>query len=76
MEELKVHIRHVMLWKFKNKKNTTEAAKKIYSVYSLSVIIDRHVQKWFSKFHSCDRLLKDAPDENTHQTSIKMLSEN
>ena len=28
MEELKVHIQHVMLWEFKNNKNTTETAKK------------------------------------------------
>ena len=44
MEELKVHIRHVMLWRFKNNKNTTETAKKILSVYYQGVITDRQVR--------------------------------
>ena len=34
MEELKVHIQHIILWKFKNNKNNTETAKKIPRVYS------------------------------------------
>ena len=29
MEEQKVHIQYVMLWEFKNNKNTTETTKKI-----------------------------------------------
>ena len=28
MEELKVHIQHIVLWEFKNNKNATETAKK------------------------------------------------
>ena len=32
MEELKVHIQHVMLWEFNNYKNPTETAQKIYTV--------------------------------------------
>ena len=40
MEELKVHIGHVMSWEFKNNKNTTETAKKMFSVYSQSVITE------------------------------------
>ena len=38
MEELKVHIRCVMLWEFKNNKNKTEIAKK--NVYGQDVITD------------------------------------
>ena len=33
MEELKVHIRHIMLREFKNNINATETFKKISSVY-------------------------------------------
>ena len=34
MEELKVHIQHVILWDFKNNESPSEIAKKICSVYS------------------------------------------
>ena len=40
MEELKVHIWHVMLWEFKNNKNATETAKKISSIHGHRVITD------------------------------------
>ena len=43
MEELKVHIRHVM-WEFKNNKNVTETAKKISNVYGCGVTIDHQVR--------------------------------
>ena len=33
MEELKVYIRHLMLWEIKKNKNVTETAKKISSAY-------------------------------------------
>ena len=45
MEELKVHIWHVMLWKFNNNKNASETAKKICSIYGQSVITDHLVSK-------------------------------
>ena len=61
MEDLKVHIRHVMLWEFKNNKNATETAKKICSVYGQGVITDRQVRNWFSKFRSGDTSLRDEP---------------
>ena len=44
MEELKWHIRRVMLWEFKNNKNAIKAAKKICSVYGQGVITDRQVR--------------------------------
>ena len=59
MEELKVHIWHVMLWEFKNNKNAAETAKKISSVYGQSVIPDHQVQNWFLKIHSGDTSLTD-----------------
>ena len=59
MDELKVHIRHVMLWEFKNKKNATETAKKICNVYGQDIITDRQVRNWFAKFRSGDMSLKD-----------------
>ena len=43
-----------MLWKFKNNKNATEVTKKISSAHGQSVITDRQVQNWFSKFGSVD----------------------
>ena len=49
MEGLKVHIRHVMLWEFKQ-----ETAEKICSVYGAGTINDRTVLNWFVKFRSGD----------------------
>ena len=43
MEDEKVPIWHVMLWEYKNNKNTTEKAKKICCVYSQGVITDHQV---------------------------------
>ena len=40
MEELKVHIWHVILWEFKNNKNVIETATKISSVYGQDIITD------------------------------------
>ena len=33
MEELNMHIWHILLWEFKNNKNAAETAEKISSVY-------------------------------------------
>ena len=79
MEELKVHIRHVMLWKFKNNKNTTETAKKIMSVYSQGVITKYKVWNWFSKIHSGHTSLRDEPrpecSSDPNQNGLKELVE-
>ena len=61
MEKPKEHIQHVMLWQFKNNKDTTEIAMKICSVYGQSVITNRQVWYWFLKFHSDIMLLRDEP---------------
>ena len=54
-----MHIWHVMLFKFKNNKNTTETAKKHFSVYGQGVLTDHQIQNWFSKFHSGNISLRD-----------------
>ena len=43
MEGLKVHIWHLMLWKFKKNKNARETTEKFSIVYDQDVITDRHV---------------------------------
>ena len=42
-----MHIRHTMLWEFKNGKNVKENGKIFSSVYSPDVITDCQVQNWF-----------------------------
>ena len=70
MEEMKGHIRHVMLSEFMNNKNATETAKKISSVYGKGVIIDR---QGFQSFVQGIRHWKMTIDQDAHKTSIKML---
>ena len=38
IDEVKVHIWRVILWEFKNNKNATETAKKIFSVHGQNII--------------------------------------
>ena len=61
MEGLKVNIRHVMLWEFKQRNNVTETAEKICGVSGDGTITDLAVRNWFVKFHSRDTALKDEP---------------
>ena len=60
-EELKVHIWHLMLWEFRNLKNTTKTAKKIFSAYDQVIIMDCQVPNCFSKFCSGDTSLRHEP---------------
>ncbi|KAG5348093.1 SETMR methyltransferase, partial [Acromyrmex charruanus] len=61
MENEKVHIRHVMLWEFKQGNSAKGTAEKICSVYGEDLISDRTVRHWFAKFRSGDTTLKDGP---------------
>ena len=61
MKEVKLHIWHVMLWEIKKNKNTTERAKKIFSIHGQGVITDHQVWKWFSEFHSGNISLRVKP---------------
>ena len=56
-----MHIRHVMLWEFKQGNNATGITAKICSIYPKGTIIDRVVRNWFVKFCSGDTSLKDEP---------------
>ena len=59
MEGLKVHIRNVMSWEFKQGNNVTETAEKICSVYGEGTITDQAVRNWFVKFRFADSSLKE-----------------
>ena len=52
--ELKVRIKHKLLWENKYNKNAKKAAKKNFSVYCLSIITE--CQSRFSKFLSDVRI--------------------
>lgn len=57
----KVHIRHVMLWEFKQGNSAKATAEKICNVYGEGLITDRAVTNWFAKFRSGNTTLKDEP---------------
>ena len=56
MEEMKVHIQHVVLWEFTNSKNTTEIAKK-----TCKDKVSLLTAKSETGFQSFNILLKDEP---------------
>lgn len=61
MESQKVHIRHLMLWEFKQDNSAKARAEKICRVYGKGLITDRAVRNWFVKFRSGDFTLKVEP---------------
>ena len=61
MDELKIHIQYVMLWEFKNNKNTKETVKKMFSVHGHHWPL---FWNWFFKF----RYWEMNPDQKTHLT--------
>lgn len=58
MESQNVHIRHVMLWQFKQGNSAKATREKICSVYGEKLIINRAVRNVFVKFRSGDMALK------------------
>ena len=50
MEEYKQHFWHIILYYFKNGKNSTETQKQICAVYREGAVTDSKCQKLFVKF--------------------------
>ena len=62
LEELKVHIRHTMLWEFKNNKKLKKTTENKSSADEQNVISDLQVRKcFFFFFCSGDMSLRDEP---------------
>ena len=76
MGELKVHIQYAILWEFKNNKNTTETAKKISSVMAKVPLLTTKSETGFQSFILVIHHKEMNPDQDAHQSSIKMLKEN
>ena len=81
MGELKVHIWQVMLWEFKNNKNTIETAEKnvVYTAHvtSLTIKSKTHFQSFIMAIHHWDELRagihQDALRKMMEQIHLKIL---
>ena len=54
------HFWHIILYYFRNSKNTTEIQKEICAMYREGAVTDRMHQKWFVKFCAGDFMLGNA----------------
>ena len=73
MEKLKVNIQYVILCEFKNYKNSKETRKFLVFVVKVSLLTAKS-ETGFQYFWQYVREMN--PNQDTHQTSIKMLQEN
>ena len=60
-EENTQHLQHIMLYYFKNGKNTTEMHKRICAVYGEGAVTYLMCQKQFAKFCAGDFSLDNVP---------------
>ena len=74
MEENIQHFWHIMLYYFKEGKNTTEVQKNICAVQGEGAVTDSACQKWFAKFCAGDFSPDDAPQSGNQLklTAIKL----
>ena len=59
MECKNEHFRHILLFYFRKRKNTAQAAKILRDVYGEEALNDRQCRNWFDKFCSGDFSLKE-----------------
>ena len=59
MSEMRIHFRHLMLYKFRKGSSVTIATKNICAVYGENVLSSRTCRKWFQRFRAGNFCLED-----------------
>lgn len=84
IQNMKKHLRHVLLWLFDkdNLIKNREAAREIQEVYGNGAITEQGCGKWLRKFRSGDKDVDDLEDEprsgrpsNLNEEELKLLVE-
>ena len=74
------HFRHILLYYFREGKNTVQARKKLYDGYGEKSLTERQCHNWFTRFCSGDFHLKGAPRSGrpaeVDDEQIKVMIEN